>query len=179
MEASVMVRRRRQRGFTMVELLITFFILAVGLMGLGMLQVMSMKVNLTSRSYGQGVFLAEQVMDQIHSEARVTQKWVREQFASPVTSLEFMPPANGAYPDLYFTIDGTRQVIASPNSSTYYTVRITREELIPATAGDMQGGLSRFTVSVVFKDAIDPKNPGQLIERKITMNREIGYAVAA
>jgi len=65
-------KRAAQAGFSMIEMLITAFILAVGLLGLAMFQTMSLRASRGSRSVNTAVMVAEQIMDQAEMEGRLS-----------------------------------------------------------------------------------------------------------
>ena len=65
-------RTRTQRGFSMIEMLMAAFILAIGLLGLAMLQAMALRATRGGRNLGVAVKLAEHVMDAVELEGRLT-----------------------------------------------------------------------------------------------------------
>jgi prepilin-type N-terminal cleavage/methylation domain-containing protein len=60
-----MARRRSQRGFTLLELLITTAITVIGLTGLMSLYVVTAKGNATTSRSGEGVAVAEATLEEI------------------------------------------------------------------------------------------------------------------
>jgi len=76
---------KAQQGFTMVEMLMTAFILAVGIMGLSLLQVMSLKGARGGKSLSTAVQVGDAVMDRIEQEGRLT--WLN------VTANQYKVPA--------------------------------------------------------------------------------------
>ncbi|WP_306600153.1 prepilin-type N-terminal cleavage/methylation domain-containing protein [Geothrix sp. 21YS21S-2] len=65
-------RRRSQAGFSMVEMLMAAFILAIGILGLSMLQTMSLKAGRGSQSMANAVKIADRIMDQVEAEGRLS-----------------------------------------------------------------------------------------------------------
>lgn len=55
------------RGFTMIEVLVALFVLALGLLGLAMLQTTSLRLNTNSYSRTQATFLAYDILDRIRA----------------------------------------------------------------------------------------------------------------
>lgn len=64
--------RRRERGFSIIELLLAAFILSIGLLGLGALQVTSQSQGTNSRFRGTAALIAHNVLDQMQAEGAVT-----------------------------------------------------------------------------------------------------------
>jgi prepilin-type N-terminal cleavage/methylation domain-containing protein len=58
------LRRRRQRGFTLLEMLITLAITTIGLTGLLSLHVVTTKSNELAARSGEGVAVAQQTLEQ-------------------------------------------------------------------------------------------------------------------
>lgn len=54
---------RNQRGFSLIEALIAVVILSVGLLAIGVMQITAMKSNTNALSRGDGVAMAQSVMD--------------------------------------------------------------------------------------------------------------------
>ena len=69
---SITKHPRAHRGFSMVELLITMFILAIGLLGLATLQLVSQAQGLGGRQRGTANFVAHNLLDQIQAEGSLT-----------------------------------------------------------------------------------------------------------
>ncbi|HEC17811.1 MAG TPA: type IV pilus modification protein PilV [Gammaproteobacteria bacterium] len=60
-------RQRRQRGFTLMEVLISMVVLSIGLLGLAGLQVNSLKNNNSSYQRSQANLLANEIIDRIRA----------------------------------------------------------------------------------------------------------------
>jgi len=58
---------RRQRGFTLLEVLISMVVLSIGLLGLAGLQVTSLKNNNSSYQRSQANLLANEIIDRIRA----------------------------------------------------------------------------------------------------------------
>ncbi|MDH5324191.1 MAG: type IV pilus modification protein PilV [Gammaproteobacteria bacterium] len=57
----------RQRGMTMIEVLVAVFIMAVGLLGIAGMQVKSMKYNTSAYARSQAQLLANDMLDRLRS----------------------------------------------------------------------------------------------------------------
>lgn len=119
-------RRAAQAGFSMVEMLMAAFILAIGILGLSMLQTMSLKATRGSKSLTNAVQIADRIMDQIESEGRLS--WLN------LTATSFGPP--GALPTLTFVNKGSTQYLAF-NEAYDSTTNIS--SVAPATSAPVAG----------------------------------------
>jgi type IV pilus assembly protein PilV len=89
-----MQRRSSQSGFSLIELLIAVFILAVGLLGLAELQITAMKANAQSETILAASNIAQQVVEEI-----VAMKPDDPIFAAPGFT-------NAAWPNTFFVEGG-------------------------------------------------------------------------
>ncbi len=67
MMKKAMAGRKLQRGFTLLEVLVSILILSVGLLGMAGLQLMSLKQNSTSYVRSQASLLADDIMDRMRA----------------------------------------------------------------------------------------------------------------
>jgi len=164
--------RQAQSGFTMVEMLMTAFILAVGIMGLTLLQVMSLKGARGGRSLSTAVQVGDAVMDRIEMEGRLS--WLNQTGALKVPgslpNLQFVNKLTLTTP-LTFNLKGQVPIPAStdPTEKTpYYSVGMTRTPV----SGLVTGQISDFTVVVTFADTTDPTSNAP-INRTVTLTRRV------
>ncbi|HJV48092.1 MAG TPA: prepilin-type N-terminal cleavage/methylation domain-containing protein [Geothrix sp.] len=161
-----------QRGFSMVEMLMTAFILAVGIMGLTLLQVMSLKGGRGAKSLTTGVQVGEMIMDQIEMEGRLS--WLNitaSQYTAPaaLTGLHYIGKGNQT--GLPFTIKGQVPVANAPDpvdAATYYQVAVSEANVSAAGSGKM----GDFTVDVLFSDQVN-QTTGVAIPRHVVITRRI------
>lgn len=163
---------RSQRGFSMVEMLMTAFILAVGVMGLTLLQVMSLRGARGGKSLATAVQVGEMVMDQIEMEGRLS--WLNitatQYTPVPLTTLKYVDKATLAAP-LAFTIKGQVPVPSAPDpadSTAFYAVNFVKTDV--AAAGT--GTISDFTLTVNFSEAVNPTT-NLPIPRTVTLTRRV------
>ena len=63
---------RRERGFSLMEVLIAMLVLAIGLLGLASLQAQSLKFNHESYVRSQATILAYEIMDRMRTTPSAT-----------------------------------------------------------------------------------------------------------
>jgi prepilin-type N-terminal cleavage/methylation domain-containing protein len=160
-----------QAGFSMVEMLMTAFILAIGILGLTMLQVMSLQGSRGGRSLTTAVQVADRVMDQIELEGRLT--WLNTtdtQFTAPAApgALQFI---NGATVKQSYDLQGKYlgPPTDPPAPGQFFTVTTTR--LATAVGAGPTGQIHDFTVRVDFTDNVDVNNAA--VPRSVTLTRRI------
>jgi type IV pilus modification protein PilV len=67
-----MVKRKRDKGFTLVELLIALAISLVGLMGLMALQLLAVRSNANSRNFAEATALAQEKIESLQATSYVS-----------------------------------------------------------------------------------------------------------
>ena len=166
-----------QHGFSMIEMLMTAFILAIGLLGLCMLQTMSLRAARGSRSLTSAVQVASGIMDQVEMEGRLS--WLN---ATATTSNA--PALNNLTSLLYIknptpgpittTYDGNGTWI-DPNAANpppkVFTATVTQA----AVLGSVTGQMSDVTVVVTFADAVSSGVAATPVTRTVTLTRRITH----
>jgi len=147
--------RATQAGFSMVEMLMTAFILAIGLLGLALLQTMSLRASRGNRSATTAVLLADQIMDQVEMEGRLT--WLN------VSDTTYANPSLATFTDLkylnnnqvkeYFNPSGGSVAVGDP--TTFFTATTV---LMPQQPVATAGVVSLVTVTVTFSDTVNASN---------------------
>lgn len=163
--------RFRQRGFSMVEFLMTAFVVAIGLLGLAMLQVMSMRSARGSRNLNTAVLLAERMMDQIEMEGRLS--WLNLTDANSTGTLTQLQCLNKAAFFQGFDVDGqptTAAPVAAKPTNLPYILTATRTQV--ATTG--VGRISDYAVTIEFLDIVDQS--GTPITRRVVLTRRVLHA---
>ncbi len=168
-------QRRGQVGFSMIEMLMTAFILAIGILGLSMLQVMSLKASRGGRSLSTAVLVSEHVMDQVEMEARLswlnaTSKYNNTSLAD-LPNLRYVTLADGGTRVETFNSKGGPPTPASPDpaeQTVFYTATTTRAASVVNSA-NTNGALSDVTVQVQFTDQLDQASLPIL--RTVTLTR--------
>jgi Tfp pilus assembly protein PilV len=160
----------------MIEMLMTTFVLAVGLLGLCMLQTMSLRASTGSRSLATAVHVANSVMDQVEMEGRLS--WLNltnsaylVSATSPNTPLTLSYiTAKGGTVNASFDLQGN---VCTPGaadvtlSNPYYTVTTVYVDDVGSAGG--VGKVSDFTVTVAFSDTVN----GAAVPRQVVLTRRI------
>ena len=176
-----------QAGFSMIEMLMTAFILAIGLLGLCMLQTMSLRGSRGSRSLTTAVHVATAVLDQVDMQGRIS--WLNV-IADGTGALKNQTNANlgpaylnyillGAGNDnsakpQTFNIQGNPVDANSPDptmSNPFFTA-VTKYLDDVGNAGGT-GQVSDFSVTVTFTDNVNANN--QPKPRTVVLTRRITH----
>lgn len=94
---------KRQKGFSLLEMLLTAFILGIGLLGLAALQVVGIRGMAGSRQRDAAVYLASNALDRLAAEGRLLQACRESGIAAPTTLIG--GAVVGALNDLKFEYD--------------------------------------------------------------------------
>ncbi len=147
-------RVNRQAGFSMIEMLMTAFILAVGILGLTALQSVALTAATRSKGYNGAVAVAGHILESIESQAR--QRWLIITNDSTATLPAYAPDYfgaaditenftfNGHYPDLSAAANSVNRV-------PFFTVVTHGDPDLHAVA--TSGAIRNYTVTVTFKEA--------------------------
>jgi prepilin-type N-terminal cleavage/methylation domain-containing protein len=172
MEAVVMTRRRTaprrgEAGFSMIEMLMAAFVLSVGILGLTMLQAMSIRVASGGHNLGMAVQLAERVMDQVEMEGRLTYLNANNTNLAPPSTLSGLSYITQEAVTQYYSIDpatGDPALLASATGAMF-TLRMTQTVTNGTALSDVQ-------VQVQYADSVNAVT-NTPIQRTVTLNRRI------
>lgn len=168
-------RRRTQAGFSMVEMLMAALILAIGILGVSLMQVMALKAARGGQSLITATQVGECVLDQVEMEGRLT--WLNATnpdltIHNPVPKLVYLA-LNETYPVIQtFTIKGQAPVATSSDPRDilpFFTVNTVVGAATTAAGG--VGGTSPVTVTVTFQDSTT--KAGAPITRTLVLNRTV------
>jgi prepilin-type N-terminal cleavage/methylation domain-containing protein len=168
-----------QAGFSMVEMLMTAFILAIGLLGLCMLQTMSLRAGRGSRSLATAVHVATALLDQVEMEGRLS--WLnlnntnfKGQTNANLT-LTYIPLAVGtSTPVQNYNIQGN---LVDPTStdptvnSNFFQVTAKHVDDVGNAVG--LGQVSDYTVTVQFSDTVNASQTK--VQRSVVLTRRITH----
>jgi len=156
----------RQSGFSMIEMLVAAFIMAIGILGLTLLQTMAMRTRGGTKSMTSAILVAERVLDQAEALGRNSLLCSRTSSTVPVLTPNYFGAGNLTQ---YFDYDGTSNPAAS-----YYTVTITPTDQVVPVAG--VGGIKTLQVTVQWSEEVNASKVA--INRNITLSRRIPYATS-
>nr|WP_320131591.1 prepilin-type N-terminal cleavage/methylation domain-containing protein [uncultured Holophaga sp.] len=173
--------RVRQAGFSMVELLMAAFVMAIGILGLTMLQAMSVRAGAGSKSLTTALMVAEQVMDQIESNGRNSLLFVQSQpsstpptwMTSSFTTASVSPPA---VPSLTYNHAGRLNTGDPIDANPYFSVYIqpdtdaSHSGIITPAPG--LGGVANVQIVVQW---VEDAAAGP---RQVLLSRRIAYATS-
>lgn len=163
--------RTGQVGFSMVEMLMAAFILAIGLLGLAMLQAMAIRSASSGKNLTTAVRIAERVMDQVEMEGRLS--WLNitdSSYTSPASLAQLRFIGQGTV-YLGYDVDGAATTSAPVSSKPSAFFVVTESESAVSTAST--GSLSDYTVKVEFTEAVDAS--GTLVNRNVTLVRRVSH----
>lgn len=163
-----------QQGFSMIEMLMTAFILAIGLLGLCMLQTMSLRANRGNSSVATAVKVAEGVMDAVEQQGRLS--WLNISnttyagLSVPSANLNYISiPQNGQLTTpLFFDAQGVQ---LHGVSSGFITVNIYHPNEVGTNGGT--GLLGDYNVVATFADTVN--GSGAAVQRTVSITRRIAH----
>lgn len=135
--------KRRARGFTMIEVLVSLLVVAFGLMALVGLQATAVRLSTDSRDRGAATFLADQLLGQLLISDRTT-----------IAGFAHNPDGSACSPTVAATTNATVQAWLGevarqlPNAAAAYQQVIVRD----AAQGDVD-------VVLCWKRGSDPNEP--------------------
>jgi len=160
-----------QQGFSMIEMLMTAFILAIGLLGLCMLQTMSLRASSGGTRLGTAVKVAEWLMDAVDQQGRLSWLNLTDSASSgvpvPAASMNYIaiptgPLGLGSANLLYFNAQGDPVA-----NSGFFTANIIHTN----DAGNGVGFIGDFNVVVTFSNTVN--SGGTAVPRTVSLTRRI------
>jgi Tfp pilus assembly protein PilV len=153
----------------MIEMLVAAFVMAIGILGLAMLQTYAIRTQAGSRAVDQAVLIGKRILEQAELTGRYSLYASRKSVA-PVTPSPDYFGANTF--TLYYSPAGL-----PTDGSGFFTAVVT-----PTTAAGNGivapvqglGGIGMVSVTVSWQEAIAGAN--QTTTRQITLSRRITYA---
>jgi Tfp pilus assembly protein PilV len=171
-ERNALRARAGETGFSMIEMLMTAFILAIGLLGLCMLQTMSLRAARGGTSLTTAVHVADAVMEQVEQEGRIS--WQNMISASPTTlpNLEYITLAVGAKVTQTFNQHGdVSQANATDPTVSSQLFKVTTTNLQNVGIALGTGQVSDYLVQVQFAESTS--GAGVPVQRTVMVTRRI------
>ena len=172
--------RPPQGGFSLLELLVAATILAIGILGLTMLQAMSLRATRGSANMVTAARIAEMIMDQAELEGRLS--WLNITDANRVApsladlnsfNLKYIKINNGQTLFEDFNIKGGPVDVTDPDptgSVAFFNVSTRRVAVVTAGGPGSVGQMSDLNVRVEFTDSV---GDGQTLKRTYNISRRI------
>ena len=163
----------RQQGFSMVELLMAAVILAIGILGLAMLQTYTFAAQHGNSSLSTAIQVAQQVLDQAEMVGRNSVICSQSGTAQPTLTTTY---SGATQVKAYFNYSG-QPVTTGP----YYTAVLTANTAASSAPGVVVpvskfGGIALMQVVVTWTEGFGPGN--KAVTRNVTLNRRINYATS-
>lgn len=180
-------RRKPEAGFSLVELLMAAFVLGIGILGLTMLQLLTIRTNISSANMTRALGVAHRTLETVAMEGHRSMLWKTEGRAA-------VPTAGTTYTYLgqgkvtrYITGSGAildSESAAKASGEVYYTVVVESSDTITATTMVSSvptplglGKSSVFNVTVSFTDEIITKDGvTKILPRTVRLARRVSHA---
>lgn len=173
MKLRTMHPRRSQAGFSIVELLVAAFIMAVGLLGLAALETVALQSGTRSKGFNTAILVAGQVLETAESQGRQTQLALVNSQTPPVYAPNYF---SGNPVVERFTFRGLHPDATATNpvdKTPYFTATTTAVQPPGVASPAASGSLSIVTTVVTFQEA--GASGGPLITRTVTLSRNIAH----
>lgn len=172
----VRLKTHNQSGFSLIELLMTAFILAIGLLGLLSLQVIATAQSTNSRERGTATLLAHNILDRIVAEGALSAGERMDSSTGALTSsgFTFTDPAGlsagASSGDKIFYFDISGKNVAATDPTKIFTITWVRN------AGSLAGPFNasaEFIVNVRWQEAVKTNGTTSLQDKYFSVGRNV------
>lgn len=158
--------RPEESGLSLIEFLVAAFVLAIGILGLTMLQAFSLRVTGQEVGNNRAALVAEGVLDEIQARARARNVQAQVESVVPNDTLFTGAASSRSYSQ-------TGELLPN-DTGRFYTVAI-RRTVLSAPAVPLPG-LSRFEVEVTYTaDVVGPPGAPKSITRTVLLSRKVSH----
>lgn len=168
---------RRQRGFSLIEALVAFLLLSVGMLGIASLQAVSLRAGYTATLRTVAVIKAEEILERMRANQTALASYVSVAGAgtaapvpecTDISGVVICNPAQMASYDIY---KWKQDLLGSFPANTTATIAVT------APVDPNVQPLSIVTVAINW-DERDPSADGQVIKMNYSTSQDICGAAA-
>ena len=165
-----------QSGFSLVEMLMAAFVLAIGILGLTALQTLSLRSVASSRGLSTAILIAERTMDEICANGRNSLLYARSVPAvTPPNALTNVFTA--VTPVRTYNFSGRPSASDPIDATPFFNVAVAAVADPAADPGTIAaiprfGGVANMTVTVSWIE--EPAAPA----RQVVLSRRVAYATS-
>ena len=166
----------RQSGFSLVEMLAAAFIMAIGILGILMMQMIAIRATRGSSNMITAARIARQVIDQAELEGRLSWLNITEGNKAMPTlgdlngfNLKYIVIEAGKQLEEAYNIKGN--LVDKDSADAFFKVATRRESKTPSGASNPVGAISDFQVRVIFSDEVGADK--RIITRTFNLTRRI------
>lgn len=170
-------RHARERGFSLVELMITALIFGVGLLGLAALQVSSLRNNSGGRNRVTAVGLAEGCLSAIQAEGSLSWTYAAGLMGTGVAYPATRVFTGATQSGTFGAFDLNGQPVASGAATQVFQVAWTRRNPTDATPKSSISGMNmnEFVVRVTWQDQAIDGSGQALAPTALALSRLVRY----
>lgn len=185
MATPLMLRRRPEGGFTLIEMVLAAFVIAVGLLGLTLLQTMALRTSSSGSRMAKAVRLGDGLLDNIANEGRLRRLVSQFQDPNATARLGTTVYYKSDFQRLNLYYDHSDKLLGTSTAADASTARpagtVFTATVTPVVRADapvaIQGmDLKTFQVVVEYLEVPNPSQAAATFKRTATLTRTVGHA---